>query len=710
MTSKRLFFRMMKEDLYHRVWMAVMAVLTGFLLPSVTWLLYRENLFIQVEGWNYETQAIARMVREVLGIVLLPAGSLAGFGGALTAALTGFRFLLHKDQADTWHSLPVKRDLLFGLRYLNGVLIWLIPLFAGTVFVGVLSGRLLTGGGDLTFFADTLKLALAAFVQYTVIFMLMYNLTLTAMMLSGNVLNTLVGTLILGVGVICCQALNVALHEEHLETYFFGGTWTVAVYASPFAVAWELICSRMDSLSSFQLFAYGLEAAALGVCAWILYRRRPSELAEQGIRCRAYAGVLRLITTAAAGVGGWLFFYGVSNDSAVWSVFGAILALVLVHGILNVVFDMEFRAFFAHKAQLGCVAAAVLSVCFCFRGGWFGYDSYCPEKDEIAEIGLKVETLTNHYYGWYDDSLTEVKYRDKESAFALLKAVSQQSRRGGDTMRIRVTLENGRTYYRQYLVNEELTEVLMPIVTSREYLESLYFLDERMSEYNDIIRLQVEQDTVTFGMKDYTREELQPFFQAYNQDLMEEPEAILTGKGRILAGVVVDYRNQYGYLVDCDLEIYESMSRTVEALKQLGYEKQMTLKSVGEITAIELKTDRWVTVDSPEEIIAAVREQYGVKAEGSGEAPVNANGEAAMVQTVDEHCQEAVLFVTDPEEIEELLALISYNRDYRRARGFERAMVSLEMTDKDGRRSKGYIRKGDLPEKYILRFGELAIK
>lgn len=718
MTSKRLFFRMMKEDLYHRVWMAVMSVLTGFLLPSVTCLLYRKNLFVRAGDWKYEMETFVRAVRDVLGIVLLPAGGLAGFGGALIAALTGFRFLLHKDQADTWHSLPVKRDLLFGVRYLNGVLIWLAPLFAGTVFVGVLSGQLLTGGGDLTPFADTLKLALAAFVQFTVIFLLIYNLTLTALMLSGNVLNTIVSMLILGVGVICCQALNVILHDGYLETYFFRGTWTGTIYASPIAAAWMLIFNRMDSLSSFQLCTYGLEAAALGVCAWLLYRRRPSELAEQGIRCRAYAGVLRLVTTAAAGVAGWLFFDSVSNGSAVWAVFGAILALVLAHGILNVVFDMEFRAFFAHKAQLGCAAAAVLFVCFCFMGGWFGYDSYCPEKEEIEEIGLKVESLTNCYSGERRDPLTAVKYRDSESAYALLREVSRRQAftGAGDTMWIRVTLKNGRTYYRQYRVNGELTESLMPIVTSREYLENLYFLDESAVGAGDTIKLQVEQDTVSYGEKEYTPEELRPLFQAYNQDILENPEKLLTGQGgRILAGVIItcrDLHDSHGFhKMNRELEVYEFMSRTVEALKQLGYEKQMTPRSAAEIAAIELRTDRQVSINLPDDTVAAAREKYGVRAADSGETSVSSNRVSAQVQTAEGRLrQEVVLLVTDPEEVEELLALISYGRDYRMARGIERGMASVEMTDKDGRRSRGYIRKGDLPEKYILRFGELAVK
>lgn len=718
MTSKRLFFRVMREDLRHRVWMMVMSALAGFLLPSVTWLLYRENLLSQAEGRNYMADQFVWMVRDVLEIVILPLGSMVGICGALIAAFAGFRFMLHRDQVDTWHSLPVKRDMLFWVCYLNGALIWLLPLFAGVVLVGVLSGNLLTTGGDLTLFADTLKLALLDFGVLIVIFLLVYNLALTAMMFSGNMLNTIVSMLILGVGAISCYGLNIGLHERYLQTYLAqgGNMLRNAIYASPLFSVFLLIMDRGEIQGNFHLWIYVLETAALGGCAWLLYRRRPSELAEQGIRSRIFAGVLRLTVTAAAGVGGWLFFYAVSNERGVWAVFGAILALALVHGVLNVVFCMEFRAFFAHKAQLGCVAAAVLFVCFSFQRGWFGYDAYCPAKEEIAEIGLLVEHLTNRFRDEMGDPLTEIKYRDGERIFALLQKLSRHSAEGHEgpreSMEIRVTLKSGRTYYRRYQVCEAEWEALLPVVKSREYLEYLYFLDERLTESGSTIRLHVQQDTTYSGERDFTLEELQPLFQAYNQDILEEPETTFMGKGRIQAGVSMTSVNRNGYSLsqELELEIYDSMSRTVEALRQLGYAEQMTPRTAAEIAAIELTTGRWVNAGSADEIIAAVRERYGVPEDGSGEASAGGNREAAEVQTADESRREVMLSVTDPGEIDELLALISYTYDYRVARGLKSSMVSVEMTYKDGRRSKGYLRKGDLPEKYILRFGELAEK
>lgn len=728
MTSKHLFFKMMKEDLRHRVWMIVMSVLASCLLLPVIWLIFKENLFLRYNGDPFFELDMFVVVKDFLESVILVVGGIIGICGALIAALAGFRFVLHRDQVDTWHSLPVKRDMLFGVCYLNGMLIWLLPLFVGVVLVGVLSGSLLTGGGDLNFFADVLKLALRIFAVWVVVFLLIYDLALTAMMFSGNVLNTIVSMLILGFGAVSCCGLYFVLLEFYFDTYVSRSytAWTGAIYASPLVSVWGLLLDKREMLGNFPLWIYGLEAVALGSCAWILYRRRPSELSEQGIRCKVFATALRLVTTIAAGVVGWLLFHAMVNGEVVWAVFGSLLAVVLVHGILNVVFQMEFRAFFAHKAQLVGVTAAVLLVCFCFVGDWFGYDSYCPKKEEIAEIGLRVESLANPSNGRMGDPLKEMQYRDREAAYAFLWEMSQKAGRQtgpSETIWVRVTLENGRTYYRRYYVSEAERDVLMPLIDSREYLETLYCLDDRMAEDGETMSLQMQQGTIYYGDNIFTKEEMLPLFQAYNQDVLDDPETVLLGKGRVLAGVEIAYGNKYAYRVFIGLEIYETMSRTIQVLKEMGYEKQMSFKTAAEITSIKLEINNLTGTDSAEEIIEAARERYGVfgtepeetvQAENQEKAAAaevfDTEGTVAAEQKAAVEIHGIMLSVTDPEEVEELLSLISYKRDDRVVGFLKKRMIDVKMTDKDGTQSTGYIRKGDLPEKYILRFGELAEK
>ncbi len=45
MTSKHLFFKAMKEDMRHKLWMAALSVLGNFLVLTVGWMIWRSNAF-----------------------------------------------------------------------------------------------------------------------------------------------------------------------------------------------------------------------------------------------------------------------------------------------------------------------------------------------------------------------------------------------------------------------------------------------------------------------------------------------------------------------------------------------------------------------------------------------------------------------------------------------------------------------------------------
>ena len=106
MTSKHLFFKAMREDLRHRGWMVALSVLGSFLILPMIWLIFANNphSFTYYQEWIdpywYAAREFWRGGANILGGVF-------AIGGALVAGLAGFRFVFHKDQVDTWHSLPI---------------------------------------------------------------------------------------------------------------------------------------------------------------------------------------------------------------------------------------------------------------------------------------------------------------------------------------------------------------------------------------------------------------------------------------------------------------------------------------------------------------------------------------------------------------------------------------------------------------------------
>ena len=732
MTSKLLFFKAMKEDMRHRGWMIALSALGSFLALPVAWLLYVNNLRMESMG-SYE-----KYIRQADHIVEVTeafwrhtANYLVGFmiiGGALVAALAGFRFVFHKNQVDTWHSLPIKRGMLFWVCYVNGCIVWLFPLVICTVLTAVLSGGLalgeqvegvLAGAGC---FYEVLKFAAGNFALWTVVFLLVYDMTLLAMMFSGNVLNTMVSMLIMGVGGACFYMLGVQLYEFYFDTFFYLGSGNAicALYASPFVSAVTLLLERGGEIEGYSAGVNLLIAAVLAVCAWLLYRRRPSELAEQGIRNRGFSTVLRFVTALGAGVGGWLILGAITNGSIMWCFFGAFLAAVLVHGVLDVVFGMDFRAFFAHRLQMAGTVAAVLLVCFAFYGDWFGYDSYLPKKEQIAGIGVRIESLSNRtmWMGLYP--LETMGYQDTETAYAFLQKMAEEpdeERTGSEGVDVCVTLKNGRTYYRRYHVSKRERELIMPIVLSEEYLKCAYCLNESVAESHEVT-LQPVQGNVYYAEKKFAMGELSGLLRAYNQDVLETPETVLLGEDRVLAGINLSFRRTDGYWVTAELSIYESMKRTIEALKALGYEELVTPWKAEEITSVNFSVDDFGLYKTAEDIVEAARMRYGVyREENPGE---QAEGVQTTEQTVSgavmdyadqsitaERRKDLTLYITDQEEIEELLALISRDDGYKRWGVFKRSFVTISITDREGETVTCYIKRGDLPEKYLQRFGEL---
>ena len=126
--------------------------------------------------------------------------------------------------------------------------------------------------------------------------------------------------------------------------------------------------------------------------------------------------------------------------------------------------------------------------------------------------------------------------------------------------------------------------------------------------------------------------------------------------------------------------------------------------------------------------IERAREVYGVPAQpgqdGDGAGQKQAEGESEKAEDTgieraettqtetmptatkefsDGQCR---VVVTDREEIEELEALLTYIQNYYHRSVFQRRYISVTVRGEDGDEWMGYLPKGTLPEKYILRFGE----
>lgn len=767
MMSRHCFFRVMKEDFRHRIWMLVLSILGNMLAIPVAYLMIvGEHRGYMDESGTYCVEAILQL-RTYFGMALLGFAGVIAICGALIVGFAGFRYLFRKNMVDTYHSIPVKRRTLFAATWLNGFLIWLVPfltMFLTTLVLGEIRLSSLRKNPQLAMVLETkeardfvlqmtegrlLLTALQTAGILIIVFLLVYNLCLVAVMLCGNVLNTLTLAAFLGAGAIALYGLGMIFCAIYLDTFLEQSmTYEHVMYASPLASSIYLLV-----MSGMNVFGEGegilllpalinlVIAVGMGAAAFFLYLRRPSELAEQGVKLKPVKLVVQVMIALAGVMSGWLIFCGMTDslrgtrETPAWGIFGALLVGILAFGVMDIIMNMDFKAFFRHKILMAATMAAGLLLCFAFRQDWFGYDSYLPREQQIAEISIWMPDASNIDTYSYDVTAEDhplqlVHIKDSAAAHAfLVEAVTGDGRNfyvysqedinrrletsmytRTELVYVKVTLKSGREYYRRYLLSSADCDAAYALVETKEYRDANYAVSPEEIAQPGQIRLRHMGYGQTLPAES-ARRFAEDICTAYNRDLEENPGAIIKGAGRLFSVIQVGKRS---------LEVYEGMPHTRAVLREYGYADYADSPDVKDIAEIRLRLDYYYKdADlSKLDLVKDARQTYGVFGDDGGEAiqegepkPAGAKFEISDVnkgrdELVDEDGRIA-LSITDPGEIRELLGLISY--EYRRRNSL---FSSGEMTHAvqlvtEDNTYTVLLYKGELPEKYILRFGEL---
>ena len=749
MTSRHLFFKAMREDLRHKLWMIGLSSLGSFLVLPVAWLLAVSD---RIYGCWPSTEYPPYVMTDMFHNGLLIGSGFIAIAGAVIVGLFGFRFVFHKNMIDTYHSIPVKRRTLYGVCWLNGILIWLVPFLTCLLVTLGMATVYLMGTPSRRWIPAMWAEAGANFLILAVAFLLVYHLVLTAVMVSGNVWNTLVSMVILGLGVVSIYGLGLVFFGYYIDTFYSAVlNPEPAFYGSPLLSA-VLLIYRKGMVDAFgaSLFVIWRPLlinfcimAFLGILSWRLYMRRASELAEQGIRNKVFSAVLKFLVGLAGGMGGWMLFY-LMVDHEGWGVFGLVLVGVLAFGVMDVSFSMEFKAFFAHKLQMVLTVVCALAVCFCFYLDAFGYDAYLPDKEDIAEIAIYDSFFTNtsYYYDYENEVLENLHIQDVDAAYAYLERVTDREKgiepalingnsrydiRSIQRLATRVTLKNGRTYYRSYTITNYDLDVLWPLLSDEEYLEWNYVVHQNQAESFDSIRRYCYGKSSAWS--EISGDTIWAIAEAYNRDLLDNPETVLLNRGKLLVSLELNHSNYDSSYLDNywirnqRLEIYESMENTIAALEQLGYGNWVEQTDSSEISEIQFSIGNYNngSFHSVQDLMNAVRNFYGVYEESNGTETTDKitpgqeygqgyTGESTATSVVDipVYNNNNYLSITSEAEICELMPLLNRQMPQHILSVFHKGYVQVNVVVDGQEESVTYfIRKGDLPEKYILRFAEL---
>jgi ABC-2 type transport system permease protein len=705
-------------DFRRRIWLLAVSVLASILFVVVPYLVVQSQFYAHISSYdaiigdNRQSYFIEYLNTVYISIIGFVAMFMAVLGG-----VSGFHYLHSRRESDMYHSLPVKRSRFFWVIYGNGLMIWLIPLLISSLLVTVLV---------LSFIGSfSMALVLAAgrgILIALLLFLIVYHFCLVCVMFSGNVLNTFFSLIVFGVGIAACYGLLELLFSEYLYSFIaFSFSSDIIVWASPLVSAISLLVMfTSDVAGESHLWGLYLGSALLMavnlVLAHRLYVTRASELAGGGIENKWVQRLLRVLTTVVCGLSGGLFFHmllsGYGFDRLGFTIFGCILGAVLSFGVADMIFAMSFRAFLRHKVQMAVCCAGTLAVYLCIVGGWFGYNHWVPDQDDIDSATFYFSNYTdrsNYYYinsnGKLVRSPSDTEVSDGKAIYQPARDASVNNFNYGNmnfkdaeairqamvtltenalsdsmmyspsyvypippevdtypfTIRAKITLDSGINVYRSYNLREMDYDTLWPIVDSPEYRYHFFRLSE-----GQVLAPKLVEVTDLAGV-DYQMEnqaDIQALIEAYRADFDQHytPDELYTGVSiGELSYQFETNSNSDGSVMNYtsySLTLYDSYDNTLALLRSVLPEAKFTWKELG-LQAIDLSFYNVLNGQS----LDTVCSWYGLNGYDEMKQTIGDVFGAWSEQVISNSelgnaIPEYRLLVTDPKELEELSQFI----------------------------------------------------
>lgn len=583
MKSKTLYSKLISETVKRQKWVTALISLVMFVLYPIMGLMTIDR-WINVQEFS-SAEVAERFAQYFVGtgeyyssnslMILLG----AVFLGVLSA-INGFSYLHSRNKVDFYHSLPVKREKLFLIQGIASMLCFIIPSLISMILM------MLLGGMRGLFSLEALGGAAAVFGISVLFFLLAYGTGALAMLLTGRILVGILGAGTFLVYAVIIDFLMIGFRRSYYYTLSISEQrYTLSEWLSlpgaAITIGEQMVMG--DTFWVSVLLALPVIILLGLLCVW-LYRKRPSEAAGRSMAFAKSANVIKILLVVPASlVVGLLFLQTINTGSDFWLVFGLIFGLLVFYGIIQMIYQMDFRSIFAQKHHIIIAAVAVGVIVSVFRFDLMGYDSYLPKQEDLQ--GINVYTggiypmqadgrfseevlddypigMSDEIYGMSEDlvnaaaNLDEKGRLDNESDY--LQVYIQYNLNSGKKVRrtYSVSADDMKEDFKALLGNDKFLDMVCPIRT-----QDL----EKIKDVN-ITNWIVRDGAITDGSE---REE--KFLKALQQDTREMDGNIISEE-EPLASIYYTYENEdrpWAYGGDMmQTFIYPEFTRTLEVLKE----------------------------------------------------------------------------------------------------------------------------------------------
>ena len=415
MTSKNLFFNLMKENTKQRLWtVALISLIFFFTFPVQTALLISSYLSQdRIDTvWEREAQGIEVVKQQLqerfLNWTAIDNGTIVFLliVFAVVCGISGFSYLHSRKKTDFYHAIPVRREKLFAVVYLNGVLYtaapYLISLLISSVMIQVKAGQIFPWG-------EVLK----NYLIHMSFFLLIYTVVIASALMTGNTIVNMLGTAVFflwGPGSIM---LLVGYFSSYYVTFYQYGDRFLEPMEKSSPVAWYIAAVSMtEKAGVMALWALLATALLIALCVF-LYKKRPSEAAGRAMAFRKSQPVIKLLLVVPIALTGSLIFKEMMGSDG-WSIFGLICGLVISYSVIEIIYNFDFRRLFSHKKQFALCLVCSAGILAFFRFDLSGYDSYVPSEAKLESAGIYCRQMDSDAL---DDYLVELELNSEHRGY-----------------------------------------------------------------------------------------------------------------------------------------------------------------------------------------------------------------------------------------------------------------------------------------------------
>ena len=410
-----------------------------------------------------------------------------------------FKYMHSRKETDFYDSLPVRKRDWFKILLLCGISVFVILC---TVTLGIeLAIVFVSGYGNFTI----LQYMLWNLLCMIGIFLASFMTAVLAMTMTGHPIVAIMGYAVFASYMpIILRYLYPAFADTFFTTYVETETGNVMNFFSPASIAYKLTYTWgriWDATEHMKYFiAVWIFAAVVGVIAYLLFLKRPSEAAGRAMSFEKANAPIRVLLVIPLALYIGLFLHSMSafaHDA--WLIFGVLFGGFIIHGLMECIFQFDVRALFSKKKQLLVSLLICYGVVFGFQMDFFNYDEYIPKADEVKTVYITSGNMQQYTgYGYNNseketDGITGEYIEPALEAAKDIMAFSTSVNWDADVVYTDVVifqyeLKNGQTKYRRYQYNvNDIPESFDKIIATKEYKNdicSLYTVDR--SKINSI--------------------------------------------------------------------------------------------------------------------------------------------------------------------------------------------------------------------------------